>query len=141
MIDWTAGFLGVIALATLVMAGIQVGAIVYGARLARRVERLVARVEGDIAPLVDRLTAMSGDAQRAAALAAAQVEKIDRITTEFSARLDRTMTLAQRALVAPAREAAALAAAARAVLATLREARRRQTARGLDGDDTALFIG
>lgn len=141
MTDWTAGFLGAIALATLVMAGIQVGAIVYGARLARRVERLVARVEEDIAPLVDRLTAMSGDAQRAAALAAAQVEKIDRITTEFSVRLERTMTLAQRALVAPAREAAALAAAARAALATLREARRRQAARGLDGDDTALFIG
>lgn len=141
MTDWAVGFLGAIALATLVMAAIQVGAIVYGARLARRVERLASQVERDIAPLIERLTAMSGDAQRAAALAAAQVEKIDRITTEFSARLERTMLLAQRALVAPAREAAALAAAARAAVAALREARRRQGARGVDGDDTALFIG
>jgi hypothetical protein len=139
--DWAVGFLGAIALATLVMAAIQVGAIVYGARLARRVERLVGQVERDIGPLVERLTAMSGDAQRAAALAAAQVEKVDRMTTELSARLDRTMALVQRALVAPAREAAALAAAARAAAAALRVGRRRQAARGLDGDDTALFIG
>jgi hypothetical protein len=34
--DWTPVFLGIIALSVLVMAAIQVGALVYGARLARR---------------------------------------------------------------------------------------------------------
>ena len=36
MSDWGVVFLGIIAAAVTVMAGIQVGVIVYGARLARR---------------------------------------------------------------------------------------------------------
>jgi hypothetical protein len=140
--ETAAAFLGAIALATVVMAAIQVGAIVYGARLARRAEALVARVERDVAPIVERLTAMSTDASRAAALAALQVEKVDRLVTDVTLRVDRTMAAAQRVLVAPAREGVALAAAVRATVATLRELRRQRRAARLAGeDDDALFIG
>ncbi len=45
-------FLGVIALATLVMAIIQVGAVVAVGRLARRVDHLADQVENDIKPLL-----------------------------------------------------------------------------------------
>ena len=50
-------FLGVIALATLVMALIQVGAISYMARMARRIEGLLGRVEHDLQPTVERINA------------------------------------------------------------------------------------
>ena len=43
MTFWAEVFLGVIALATLTMAAIQVGVIVYGWTLARRVNRLLVR--------------------------------------------------------------------------------------------------
>jgi hypothetical protein len=138
----TDAFLGAIALATLVMAAIQVGAIVYGARMARRIEELVGRVERDVAPVIDKLQVMSGEASRAASLAALQVEKVDRLVTDVSQRVDRTMTAAQRALVAPAREGVALAAGVRATVGTLREIRRqRRAARFGADDDDALFIG
>lgn len=135
-------FLGAIALATVVMAAIQIGAIVYGARLARRTDRLVTRLEQDLGPIVERLNAMSADASRAASLAAVQVEKVDRMVADVAERVDRTMAAAQRALVVPAREGVALAAAVKATVTTLRELRQQQRVRRLGGDeDDALFIG
>ena len=50
MTFWGHVFLGVIAGATLVMALIQVGALLYGWVLARRVSRLVDRIEDRIRP-------------------------------------------------------------------------------------------
>ena len=47
MTDWSAVFLGVIALAVSVMAAIQVGIVVYGAKLARRVDALATQVVCD----------------------------------------------------------------------------------------------
>jgi hypothetical protein len=140
--DAAVAFLGAIALATLVMAAIQVGAILYGVRLARRTEQLIARVEHDIGPIIERLTAMSTEASRATALAAHQVERIDRLVGEISEKVDRSMHVAQRALVAPAREGVALAAAFKATLGTLRDIRRqRRASRFRHDDDDALFIG
>lgn len=135
-------FLGAIALATLVMAVIQVGAIIYGALLARRMHELVTRVERDVAPIIDRLTVMSTEASRAASLAAVQVEKVDKMVTDVTQRVDATMAMAQRALVTPAREGVALAAAVKATVDTLRELRRQRRAGRLGAEeDDALFIG
>jgi len=135
-------FLGAIALATVIMAAIQVGAIVYGIRLARRTEVLVNRLERDVAPIIDRLTAMTGDASRATGLAVQQVQKIDQIVTDISTKVDRTMLAAERALLVPAREGAALAAAVKATVTALRELKRQQRAGRLRSEeDDALFIG
>ena len=70
-------FLGIIAFAVLVMALIQVGAIVAGLRLARRVDQIATQLDQDIKPLIANLTALSSEAARAAALAATQVERLD----------------------------------------------------------------
>ena len=58
-------FLGVIAVAVLVMAVIQVAAVVITARLARRLERFADRLEQDIRPMVASLQALTADAARA----------------------------------------------------------------------------
>lgn len=58
-------FLGIIAVAVLVMAGIQVAAVVIAARLARRVDRFADRLEQDIRPVVASLQALTADAARA----------------------------------------------------------------------------
>jgi hypothetical protein len=140
--DTAVAFLGAIALATVVMAAIQVGAIIYGARLARRTEQMVARFERDLAPLIERMTAVGGEAARAASLATLQVQRVDRLITDLSEKIDHTVTIAQRTLTAPARESAALRAALEATVGTLRDLRRqRRAARLRADDDDALFIG
>ena len=70
-------FLGIIALSVLVMAVIQVGALVAGLRLARRVEQVSRQIDQDIKPLLTNLTEVASEAARAAALASRQVERVD----------------------------------------------------------------
>jgi len=61
-------FLGVIAVAVLVMAAIQVAAIIVAARVARRLDRFADRLERDIRPVVASLQALTADAARATSL-------------------------------------------------------------------------
>lgn len=58
-------FLGVIAAAVLVMAAIQVAAVVVAARLAHRLDRFADRLEQEIRPVVASLQALTEDAARA----------------------------------------------------------------------------
>jgi hypothetical protein len=137
--DWTPVFLGVIALSVLVMAAIQVGAVIAGARLARRVDALTSRVEREFDPVVTNLKRVGEDAARAAALTAAQVERADRLFADVSARLEHAAASVQAAVSAPAREGLALLAAVRAAVLGLRAGAARPRPRA--EDDDALFIG
>src|SRR4029453_13876238 len=97
--DWGLVFLGVIALATLAMALIQVGVIVVTARLAKQAQQAVAKahetlttaqqtissVREGFGPLIATATAIAEEASRAATLATAQVQKVDRLVTDLTA--------------------------------------------------------
>jgi hypothetical protein len=141
---WSVVFLGIIALSTLMMAVIQVGAIIYSARLARRIETLLGRLENDIKPMLDRLTTISAEAARMSALATAQVERVDQLFADVQQRTEQIMTVVQQAIVTPAREGAALFSALRSTFAALRglktNGRQQRPAHGVEEDD-ALFIG
>jgi len=140
--DTAVAFLGAIAAATVVMALVQVGATVYAARLARRVETLAGRLERDLQPAMNRLTVVSDQAARAATLAATQMERVDRTLTLLGDRAELAAGRMQRILGRPAREGVALAAAVRATVATLRELRRRRRGNGSrEDDEDPLFIG
>jgi len=136
---WDQVFLGVIALATLTMAIVQVGIIVAAGRLARRIDRLADQVEHDIKPLFTNLNAIGRDASRAVSLAAAQVERVDKLFTDLITRVEQTVNLLQANIVGPAREGKALLAALRAAIETLRTARG-SARRGRAEDEDALFI-
>ena len=139
--------LGVIALAVAIMAIVQVGAIIAGLRLARRVERLATDLEAGVKPLIADLTAVTADASKTVSLAASQVERFDRLVVDLTTRADRTLIAAQRFVTGPAREAMAILVGVRAALSafqTLREASRRRTAVrsvALEEDEESLFIG
>jgi hypothetical protein len=141
-VNWSAAFLGLIAAATLVMAAIQVGAVIYAARLAGRVERLTARVERDLAPTLERVNAVSVSVARTAELAARQAERADRVFSDVSRRVEETAALLQDTIVTPARHGRAMLMAVSAALGAFheisRERRRHQAP--LDEDDP-LFIG
>ena len=143
MTDWSLVFLGVIALATLTMAAIQVGVIVYAGRLKWRMDRLAETVEQDLKPLMGRLKEMSGDAARVTSLAVAQAERVDQLFAEFSQRSDHVLSLVQNAVVVPAREGMAVLEGLRAGLAALRSLAERRASQpsGTAEDEEALFIG
>jgi len=134
-------FLGIIAVATLVMAMVQVGVIVYGLSLVRRVSKLLEQVETDMKPLLDNLSAMAADAARASSLAVAQVERVDRMFTDLTNRIEETATTVQRAVITPLREGQAIVAGLRAALSILKEVTGRPGTVRRPEDEDALFIG
>ena len=143
MTDWSLVFLGAIAVATVTMAVVQVGVIVYAGRLTRRVDRLAETVEQDLKPLIGRLKEMSGDATRVTSLAVAQAERVDQLFAEFSQRSDHILSLVQNAVVVPARAGMAVLEGLRAGLAALRSLAERRASQpsGTAEDEEALFIG
>lgn len=134
-------FLGVIAAAVVVMAAIQVGAIIYMAQLARRVDQLTTTFEQEVSPLLVRLTEVGQTAGRAASLALAQVERFDRLFADLSVRLQETMTIVQNAVITPIREGTALIVAIKTALAALRGVGPARRPGERVEDEDALFIG
>ena len=134
-------FLGIIAVATLLMALIQVGAIVAILRVARQAQRSIAEVQRDVRPLIAKATAVADEASRTATIATVQAEKIDRLLTDLAVRIDETAGIVQQAIITPAREGMAIVAALKAGLGALRGLRERpRHGRSADEEDP-LFIG
>jgi hypothetical protein len=134
-------FLGIIAVAVLVMAIIQVAAIVYAMSAARRIGQVADRLERDLRPVVSNLQAMTAEAARATSLAAAQMERADRMFADFSRRAEQVMA-AIPALLGPAGKGFAFLNGIKAALAAIQELRRSSRRRGTHPDEEdALFIG
>ena len=142
MTFWAEFFLGVIALATFTMAAIQVAVIVYGWAVARRVNRLLSQVEQQMQPMAERLTAIARDAARISSLATGQVERVDRLVSDLTDRIEQTANTVQNAILRPLRDGAALLAGVRAAIELFRDvAKRPRSAGRRSEDEDALFIG
>lgn len=155
MNEWGQLFLGIIAAATLVMALIQVGAIVAAARVARQAQdslgkaqqaiataqQAISSVREEIQPLIAKAHALADEASKTVSLASAQAVKVDRLVTDLSRRVDDTSAVVQQAIVTPAREGLAMVAAVKAALTAFRAGQdwRRRTSRQEEEDP--LFIG
>jgi hypothetical protein len=132
-------FLGVIAVAVLTSAVMQVAVLIAAGRLARRMERVADLVERELKPIFDHLHTIARDASRAATVASSQVDRADRMFADLAGRLDHTLTTLQTAVIRPAREGAALFAAFRAAFHALGDFRT-ERARSRADDEDALFI-
>lgn len=141
MNDLSQAFLGIIAVATAVMGIMQVVAFVALARVAKEVRDVIGTLQQDVRPLIARANAIADEASKTAALATVQAQKIDRLVTELTQRVDDTSAIVQQAIITPAREGMAIVAALKAGLAALRGMRDlRGRASGVEEED-ALFIG
>ena len=143
MNEWNQVFLGVIAVATALMAIIQIGAIVVLARVAGQVQEIVGTIKTDIRPLIARANAIAEEASRTATLATAQAQKIDQLVTDLTRRVDETSAVIQQAIITPAREGMALIAGLKAGFGILKGLGMKDM-RGRHGgvdDEDALFIG
>lgn len=147
-------WLGIIAVAVAIMAAIQIGAIVMGLRVAKRVDHLTSQLERDVKPLLQQLTQVAqnvtnvtAEAQRAVQLASAQVERADRLFGELAVSAERTVAVASQFIGGPAQKGAALFSAAKAAFLAFQElresaSRRRATSRVVTPEDEeSLFIG
>ena len=137
---WSEIFLGIIAAATLAMAIVQVGVLVAAGLFLRRLKRFVDTVEREMTPIFGHLNAIGRDASRAAALATAQVERVDHLFADFTKRFEQIMNAVQ-SILTPAGQGRALWRAFWAAfnaIRDMRESARERRARGEDED--ALFI-
>jgi len=134
-------FLGIIAVATLLMALIQVGAIVAILRVARQAQQSIAEVQRDVRPLIAKATAVADEVSRTATIATVQAEKIDRLLTDLAVRIDETAGVVQQAIITPAREGLAIVAALKAGLGALRGFREQPRHGRSAEEEDPLFIG
>ena len=135
-------FLGIIALATLAMAVLQIGAALAVSRLARDAQKTFTSVQDDVRPLIAKVSALADEANKTASLAKVQAEKIDVLVTTLTRRIDETSVVVQQAVMTPAREGLAILAAVRAGLGALRGFRDMAPGQGRHAEDEdPLFIG
>jgi len=147
--EWSGLFLGIIAGATLVMALIQVGAVIAVLKVARQAQESLAVVQRDVRPLladvkpiVARAREVADEASRTMTLATAQAHKVDQMVSVLTERVDQTSALVQQAIVTPAREGIALVAAVKAALGVIRQSGDfRGRARRHENEEDPLFIG
>jgi predicted PurR-regulated permease PerM len=134
-------WLGIIAVAVLVMAVIQVAAIVFAMSAARRIGQVADRLEQNLNPVVSNLQTITSEAARMTTLAAAQVERADRMFADLSRRAEQVMA-AVPTLLGPAGKGFAFLNGIKAALAAIHELRR-SSRRGAahPDDEDALFIG
>jgi hypothetical protein len=135
-------FLGIIAAATLIMAVVQISAIVAALRLSRQAQQVLQSVHQEVRPLIARAHAIAEEASRTVAMATTQAQKVDRLITDLSQRVDETAGVIQEAIITPAREGLAIVAAVKAGLSALRGLHdvRPRNGRHAEEEDP-LFIG
>ena len=140
MNTWATVFLGVIAVATLTTAILQVVLLVAATSLVRRITRFVEFLEIEVKPIIAQVDAIARDASRAANLALAQVERADELLSNAMRRVDQTLATVHSLVIGALREGNALMMGFRALLAAIRGFQRRQSTRRRAEDDEALFI-
>ena len=138
MSTWATVFLGIIAMATLVTAILQVVLLVAAAQLVRRVGRFIDIIEEDVRPIIASVSSIARDASRVASLAAAQVERADQALSSTVHRVEELLAHVQSLVATTLRDGNTLMMGIRAVMAAIRafQGRRRRRAE----DDEALFI-
>ena len=139
MNTWSVVFLGVIAVATLATAVVQIWLLVAAGRLTRQMGRFVDDLDREIKPIIGHLNSVSRDASRAAAIAVSQVERVDALVSDVASKIDQTISTIHSAIVTPAREGRAWIMGFQAVMAAIREFRNSPRARTRDEED-GLFI-
>jgi hypothetical protein len=132
-------WLGVIAVAVLVMAIIQVAVVVQLLKVAKNAAAATADLRKELTPLIAKVNKVADDAGKVSALALTQLERVDRVMDNTAQRIDDTLAVVQDAVLGPVRQGAAVMAGVKAALAVFRSRQDRRRY-GRDDED-ALFIG
>ncbi len=140
MTDWQGAALVVMAAALVVMAVIQVAAIIAAMRLARQITATTEALRREVRPLIDQVRRIADEAERASRLASAQVARVDQLLASMAVRVEETVDVVQNALVGPLRQGTAMVTAMRAAFSVFRTWQRRPRRTHEETDD-AMFVG
>jgi uncharacterized protein YoxC len=132
-------WLGIIAVAVLVMAVVQVVVVMQLSRVAKETSEATRELRKELMPLIAKANRVADDAGKVSALALTQMERLDQVLDTTVQRIDDTLGIVQDALISPVRQGAAVMAGLKAALAVFR-ARQDRGRYGRDDED-ALFIG
>jgi uncharacterized protein YoxC len=132
-------WLGVIAVAVLVMAIIQVAVLIRLSQVAKETSQAARDLRSELTPLIAKAHRIADDAGRVSALALTQMERVDQVLSSTVQKIDDTVATVQAAIISPARQGAAVVAGFKAALAVFK-ARQDRGRYGRDDED-ALFIG
>jgi len=143
--DWAVIWLGVIAVSIALMAIIQIGLIVVSLRVARQLSAAADDIRKEITPLVEKVHRIADDAARATSLASIQIERIDQILSNTTARVDEGLSILRNAVGGPLRQGYAVALAVRAAVSAFSRRSNRDTHRPSSAatreEEDALFVG
>jgi hypothetical protein len=101
MESWGVLFLGIIALASVVQAGFLIGLVVYGRRLAQRVDALQVRLDREISPALENFNRVSRAAAEIADLATLQARRLDLLLADTIEKIEETTATVQQLVVRP----------------------------------------
>ena len=101
MESWGVFFLGVIAVTSVVQAGFLVGLVVFGLRLARRLDALQTRLDREISPALDNFNRVARAAAEIADLATLQARRLDLVLADTIDKVEETTATIQRLVVRP----------------------------------------
>jgi hypothetical protein len=101
MESWGVLFLGVIALASVVQAGFLIGLVLYGRRLAQRVDALQVRLDREISPALENFNRVSRAAAEIADLATLQARRFDLVLADTIEKVEETTATIQQFVVRP----------------------------------------
>jgi hypothetical protein len=110
METWGVVFLGVIALASVVQAGFLVGLVVYGRRLAHRVDALQVKLDREIAPALANFDRVGRAAAEIADLATLQARRLDLVLADTIEKIEEATTAVQQLVVRPLKPIGAIVA-------------------------------
>ncbi len=132
-------WLGVIAVAVLTMAVVQIAVGLQLMRVAKDAAVTMQEFRTEVRPLIQKAHKVADDAGRVSAMALTQVERVDQLMATTAMRVDDTLQIVQESLIAPVKQGAAVMAGLKAAIAVFR-ARQDKGRYGRDDED-ALFIG
>jgi hypothetical protein len=110
MESWGVLFLGIIALASVVQAGFLIGLVVYGRRLAHRVDALQGRLDREISPALENFNRVSRAAAEIADLATLQARRFDLVLADTIEKIEETTATVQQLVVRPLKPIGAIVA-------------------------------
>jgi hypothetical protein len=94
-------FLGVIALASAVQAFFIAGLMLYGRRLARRLDEFQEGLEREIRPTLDGLARVTRNLSEVSALAVLQARRLDDLVADTVGKVEEATDLVRRVVVRP----------------------------------------
>jgi hypothetical protein len=101
METWGVVFLGIIALSSVVQGVFLVALMLFGRRLAQRLDAVQMRIDRDITPALENIGRVSRAAAEVADLAALQARRVDLLLADTVEKIEETTTLVQEVVVKP----------------------------------------